>query len=601
MRKLLLLCGLVIALGLAAVAWWFFGAEPGPRDTAPVATVPSDTAKSTADGPAKQAPTNELPDPIRLPESTNHTITDLMEGLMTAADEFDNVALMEIRAMLLARDQVEVARAARAQIVIEREQPSTRLPAQRVCRLGHLLLLTKGEGDPPALTELRRRWSEPEIAQGRLANWTLINRRPVGERASMALAEEDRVETGAVSYAILLELSWGQGGRPGVLSVLRNAYKSGIPAGEVPDPWVSEVVDRVARQRSEIQAGQWDALAPCLRTLHDLEGVSGRLRAQIAALFVEKPGSFWELMEALNSVNSVEAAARALIGLMYSRALSTDEVDMFLALFRQKFGWDSEQYSQLMRWVIRDSRNFPREHVQELASSLLQIAHDSDDPYHWNTAMSALYGMRFATIGSVSGDNLLSRPGTDFKELLRALNRKAVKSENVFGKGLEGWSAAIILDLVWTMDAPVDEKIMLAIELIKTRSRLLSADVSWTMNGLERVKADIHPALGPLVATLIEETISRADWKAVLKSWNSPESGPIRPFSVEACVIDQCIGALAAGGYPVIGEVSRDLLVSWARRVIEYYELEDAATSDEEDIGRPIRASANNMIEKYGS
>lgn len=601
MRKLMLLCGLVTALVLTVVVWSLFRTETGEGESPPMASSPLGGPEGTVDKPTAQAPATDIPDRYRLPESSNHTIADLIEGLMTAADEFDNVALMEIRAMLLARDQVEVSRAARAQIVIEREQPPTRLPSQRVCRLGHLLLLTKGEGDPPALTELRRRWSEPEISQGRLAKWTAINRRPVGERASRALADEDVIEARAVGYATLLELSWGQGRQPGVLSVLRSAYKAGIPAGEVPDPWVSEVVDRLARYRSEIPDDGWEALAPCLRTFHDLKGISERLRTQIAALFVEKPGSFWELMEALNGVGSVEAAARALIGLMYSRALSTDEVDMFLSLFRQRFGWDARNLHQLMKDVMGEGPRIPREHVQDLASSLLQVAHDSDDAFQWNTAMTALCGMRNAAIGSAAGDDLLAGPGNDFKQLLRALNRKALRTDNVIPKSIDGISAAIVLDLVWTMDAPADERVALALEIVRSREKLGPVDLMWTFNGLERVKDELFPALGSLVASLIDEAFSHADMQAVRKFWKSPASGPLKPDSIEAYWVDLCNGVLAACGYPALGEVSRDLLVSWAQRALDYYERADAATAvkEEEDTGRPIKASATSITAGY--
>ena len=604
MRRLLLLCGLVIALGLGAIGLWLSrtGTAEGTNDSGQGGSSLPVTFSAPENNSSQQPTENPPTDRLRLPEATNHTVADLIDGLMAAADDLDNVALMEIRALLLARDQVDVSRAARAQIVVEREQPSTRLPQQRVCRLGHLFLLTKGEGDPPALTELRRRWSEPEISQGRLAKWTLINRRPIGERASRALADEDVIEARAVGYAILLELSWGQGKEPGVTATLRSAYKSGIPDGEVPDPWVSEVVDRLARHRSEIQAVGWDTLVPCLRTLHDLKGISGRLREQIAALFVEKPGSFWELMEALNDASSIEPAARALIGLMYSRALSTDEVDMFLALFRQKFGWGASLYEQLMKLVMGEGPNIPRVHVQDLAASLLQVAHDSDDAYHWNTAIAALYGMRYATMATVAGDDLLARKDKDFKQLLKALNRKALRTDNAIPKQVDGFSAAMVLDLVWTMDLPADERIALALELVRSREKLGYVDIIWTINGLERQKDELFPSLGSLVASLIEEVFFRADMNAVRKAGKSPETGPLPLLSSEVFWVDQSNGVLSACGFPTLGEVSRDLLVSWARRTLEYYEQAGAAAAEGEDadIGRPIRDSAMSIVATYG-
>jgi hypothetical protein len=534
-------------------------------------------------------PDNLSVTPAADPFLTTLSVDELLAALLAAASNYDESALSLLRLQLLQLDAEEVGRKALALLDIERAElanpPSKH--SERVRQLRAACLLYFGARSQPqsALSVLRYRWSEGNLTDERRDKWLFIEKHGVDTLASMALMGTDLIESNALSMAIAMDLVSDAPQLTSLYELITDAYVISFPDGEIPDPWMSRIVGAVGARRSYVPVQNWSIFEVCLRGLQTQTRLSGRLRAQIQAVLLQDPVGYWELMDALRAVETIRAAAQALVGYLASHSLTHHELNQIILLLHQRFGSTFDSYREFTDTALRiGADKVPLERWRELASALADIGVTEENPAQWQMAIYLLHGMRCGWSANhyktLAPTDMFSGDPTNTLDRLRTLHARAIQLDAKGESGTRGVAAGRVLELVWLVDATIYSKLEIACAFLEDRHSLSRTEFLAVVNGLRRNLSHLDESCGVGVAELFDILFERFSYDDNIRT--PAEQRPLLADMREAITMRQIGTVLAACGYPALASHSYRAVSQMALAV------HAASSAWQPDIGRGI-------------
>ncbi|MBZ0136988.1 MAG: hypothetical protein K8I27_11505 [Planctomycetes bacterium] len=504
-------------------------------------------------------------------EATDLSIGELVDAMMQAADREDMPALEQLRRTLATRNDLEVLLIAKQRLELERLDGHPRSTLQRSLRVANLLMLVAPLEPPCALSELRRRWSRPAVDEGRLDRWTKLDSGPQDIPAWRALDDYDRIEACGIGDVIKHGLYSKPYNAVALVDHLQSIFSEGVPDGEIPDPWLSQLVLSIGNFKSKFSADAWLICRSWLRSISDSAAFSNRLRRQAAILCVDAPAGYWEFLDLIRDGYTLEETAEAFWQYLQNYNISDDELDMMLAVLIQMYGKLPDDYRQFMATaMLRSSGSVEKKQWREVASTLLRVSLQSENADHCDLSIRMMYGM-VQEWGSTEEDStfpegLFSNSTTSLTDLL-ALHHKTISNSGKLPEGSGSFGTARLIEIVFYTGGAVDEQLVAATAMVTRREALDYVEFLGVINGLAHLQGRLVNADGVAVAALLDATFDRYDF---LKLKATPEEQrPVRPDMGETLIVVSIAETLLACGLPVLQGKALAQVSSLARIVVQ--------------------------------
>ncbi|MBZ0135563.1 MAG: hypothetical protein K8I27_04220 [Planctomycetes bacterium] len=480
-----------------------------------------------------EAPQNAPDAPPHLPSGTNQgvpilrleepqetgaeafnslTIRDIFLGLLRAASARDQIATARFRQLLDGRDADEVFSTAVELLKAERMANADARSPDR-SRLVNLMYFVAPREPGLLFSVVRECWSSRSMPSDALEAWTRLELRPLDVHANTIVGDTSKTEAVAIAGLLVSGLDSLPCRGVEVFEWLTLSYAESFPTGEVPDPWLSVIISIVGREAARLSATGWAVALDWFNALLQQQQLSARLHAQIRAILAEPPNSYWEMMDAISAADSLDTWARLFRGFLAMRALTDEEMDLFLALFRTKNASDPSAYRRFMGAAIgQSSGSVSIETWRETASSLLNIGLQTSNPQHVHAAVDMLAGMRFRwghkSAMSVARGAMFPGVHQDIVERLLDLHSAIIALPDSDQRKNNN-SAARIFELVWVCDAPIEQRLK-AIDIMLNRT----TSVNFTcfiavVNGLDKTLAELDYSSQSAVAKIVDTTVAR--------------------------------------------------------------------------------------------
>jgi hypothetical protein len=538
---------------------------------------PAEITNDFADSRSVDAPvgTGDMPSLVEVspsPSSSHNeytsaelTVEDLIQGLMRAADAQDGAALRELRAALMSRNAPEVVPLAIEQLELELADSTVTSRDRRLIRTSNLAYIICAFDAATVFARLRRNWSSPEIAGARMSRWEETDRLPVSLLANRALDDVDRLNALAIGYAVVHDLqTYSYTMANSVFAYLVSSYSDGVSDGEVPDPWLSEFVLEIGKRQSQLNPAAWAVVVPALETIRRNHSFSARLRRQVAPFLVEAPSGFWELLDVVRVAESLEVAATALRKYLERYELSTDELEMLLSLYNERFGTTHFDYHRFMTELQPGwAPNVRLDTWRSFAGGLLQLARTTNEDALTRGSLGMLYEMaRFWPVNhtGASSTPMFSGGGEETLTALRVLYERTSESEYIARSPSTDFPSNQVLVLAWKADAPIRDVLSVVNEICAGRAELTKGEFIAVINGLDDIKFSLSLSEGALVAQIIDTCFAKYRLELT-------EKRPVTPLHTEAVYSRQFGQVLRAVGFPSLSGTCRNALVEMARIV----------------------------------
>lgn len=195
-RSVLLVCTCLVLVLIAAgvLSGWIAPSERRPGDSASelgLGSQPPHRAEFVTPEDNGPAPLKSFSNVLPALDS-EPGVPVLFEALLRAVDASDGPAARSFRERLLARGQDEVRAEALRLPAVQRQTPLTAGSPRTEqvstrARLSNLLFFVAPLMPDAAFEELRKRWSDPLIAEDNLKRWHEVEKLPVDHLACVAL------------------------------------------------------------------------------------------------------------------------------------------------------------------------------------------------------------------------------------------------------------------------------------------------------------------------------------------------------------------------------------------------------------------------------
>ena len=566
----------VLAIVAAAAVVWL---RPRPADHVPDVAHEEHPTRPGSLQPEKQS---ALPDPVGIASagaaddwSDEITIDQLLDALRKAAENMDSRAVGRLRAMLSERDPAEVGSASRERLAaIPTDDAALGESRGLITYLGNLVYFVAAIDLGGALERLRAAWSLPRMAEtGAQDRWIRTDAAPVSYLARQCLSKVEEIQAIAVATALTDGLTPERKYRTRDLVMqLGGLFSKGVPEGEVPDPWLSAIVSHAGERREKMHPQGWAAVRECLTTLHRTDGISQRLRAQIAVYLVTTPGGFWDLAEAVSGAMSSEEIGRALLLYLQFRSLTREEVEFLLAVLAEKFKTEGPERSGITESVVARERE---PHLtaawSEFARTLLEAAATNGNRDHAAIALDMLAGVSRRWHPLPKQRDRFLRADTAMLPA-DSIERLVALFKSLWGKGTQKdrhktFRANRVIAQIWMVNCSLAKQIQ-GVEMILDEFDKLPPELWVGVGRIATFSKRYDPVLhvDATTSARIVGLLSRllADVQPVL-----PSRRPIPILATERDVVMLVVDLLESPSFPELGELAVRNLLVLARAVID--------------------------------
>ena len=460
---------LVLGLLLAFAVYCFMQREPATIPVANTATKPDTNTKTDNEGindiTKPKVATKPAPAESELVD-LGLTTEQLFEELFKALDAGDQYAASQLLKQLQNSKEPIVIPTAKKHFVTTALEPET---DQFVSgSIQYYMLILFADGDPEyALSNVRNDWGKGGLCSEISTGWEEFQSQKVDRIASMFLRYSKSSDPLYISFSlspaytsvdalaklIVGSLQNGKNRHSSVLKWLRNSYSKARETEELPDPWLSYLIFRMAHYWDTYNDDQRAEIILFLTWIVESDDFSERLIAQAEVLLQSDPHSFWEMMDILATTKSTKAVGKALAGLLATRALTTEEHRQFVEAFYKRFASDVTSFQTIMTILLSYPEDkVPLEHIQSFALDSVQNAIAVTEE-----AMVLQYTSLLLAVGNAwefnhrVGHLLALNDDLDIIDLFTLLERIAALQD-----GKDVW---VILELFWYTDRSISQKI----------------------------------------------------------------------------------------------------------------------------------------------
>lgn len=577
--------------------------ERDPRNNAPPAADANEkpAAPPEADHSGKVAPTAS-PAIVTAPTGVaDATIPELFAGLLKAAEEGDAYAAAQLRAALDARDPDEVYEVAAALLIREREAPHANSAKHRN-RLTNIMYFVALRDPDGVFGFLRSRWSAPLRTEADLASWRKLQLHPLERRAADLLDIESQIEVEAIGNLVFSCLLHKPERAKTLLSCLATMHANGVVAEELPDPWLSGILARLAAGWSTMTQSAQHSVRAWLEAIVSQSGYSERLRAQAAALLLDDPRSFWEFLDGVSAAASLEGVARLLSRFLDARAMTDEEVELFLALYWERYGGDITGYLRLMQHAFKNPAD-PQivGHWKEFSSSLMRICNEADSPEMFSASLQFLLSVRFVwghkSAAAMARGAMLEALGAEGLSHVRKLHGRASDPAWDAYKVRGGFGGNMIA-LAFATDDDIAKRLSTVAALLEQTEVTTGVEFTYVVNGLDRYIDQLGPDHVPQVVALLETLFSRMKDFKKIESYEATR--PISGGNPLVIHMRQMGSVLHHLGMPPLGEVSQRKFREWLVLVAEGAESAPES-GDASTNWKQLRKILPDLLNKYNS
>lgn len=545
---------------------------------------------------------------VELANKNRDYLRELMDGMLIAAQEADDYAVREFRRKLLESDNGYVTELAQTYLNQEREDgPMKAIGNGPYARRLACLLYFVGIKHPEIIfARIRAYWSNPYIQGDRVKSWRKIESLPDHTYAARALVPGDILEIEAISAVLVADVTNQVACMNAAFRWLIETYELPLSDGEVPDPWLSHILERMLLHKAHITTAGWESISPWLLSVKHQPRFSDRLRKQVAELLVETPNSIWQLLDALSTAESVKVAAALLAEFLVTRTLTIEETEMLLETIRQQYGDTGDEYRVLMsECIARGYGKIPVDNLRVLARTLLELGQKTTDVGQCASAIYMLWGMRTAwSHRSIRGKQLgamfVDYDGAAMVGIVQ-LHEKMTKGKHKDLKGMGRVPAARLMELGWLSDCDVSKRLQSELDMLKRYESIELVEFLAVVNGLDRVSGEIGTSHATIIVEIMHVLIDKASSEVV--SLTDPKKRPVDVASPEVIYVSQIAPILAATGYPMLGEKERAWILKAAYVVIEdaeYLSGKHEPTPVSKDAIKDVIHAAEKVVEIYG-